>query len=161
MRPRSRLSSQPLMIPASRVILHIEWYIPMVSTLVTTSCFLAGNRNPELKPTTFSTFFRVFLSFFLSLSLPFSLSLSFRLSPYRLPPLQLYHGCDRPTERVARDLIFPDRRPRDRRSQRFLRFVWRSLSLATLPPKSFTLVSVTRSSLPLLSASLYHHHHHY
>ena len=51
MRSRSCLSFQPLTIPAPWVILFIGWSITMVSTLVTASRFLAGNRlswNPQL-----------------------------------------------------------------------------------------------------------------
>ena len=66
MRPRSCLSSHSLIKPAFRAILHAGWFIEnSVSTLVTASLFLAGNREAELNPTTFSSLllFRVFLSF--------------------------------------------------------------------------------------------------
>ena len=44
-RPWSRLSSQPLTIPAPWVILHVGWTIPLVPPWVTASRFLAGNRE--------------------------------------------------------------------------------------------------------------------
>ena len=61
-----RLNYQPLTIPAPRVLLRVGWSIPMVSTLVIASHFLLGNRETDLKPTTFSSLllFNVFLSFF-------------------------------------------------------------------------------------------------
>ena len=44
MRPLFRLSSQPLMVPALRVIIRVGWYIPVVSILVTAFRSMAGNR---------------------------------------------------------------------------------------------------------------------
>ena len=68
MRPQSRLSSQPLTIPAPWVILYVGLSIFVVPPWVTASRFLAENREVELKPTTFSTFtFPCFLSFLFSL----------------------------------------------------------------------------------------------
>ena len=72
MHPQSSLSSQPLTILAPQVLLCIRWSIPLVPlfhTWVTASRFLAGNREAELKPTTFSSLllFPDFLSFFFSL----------------------------------------------------------------------------------------------
>ena len=63
MRPWSRRSSQPLMIPVPWVILRVGGSIPVVSTLVIASHFLVWNREAELKTTTFSSLllFRVFL----------------------------------------------------------------------------------------------------
>ena len=55
MRPRSRLSSQPLEIPASWVLLQVWWSIPLVPPWITASRFLAENRVAVLKPTTFSS----------------------------------------------------------------------------------------------------------
>ena len=51
--PQSSLSSQPLMILAPWVILHIGWHIPLILPWVTASYFLVGNRKAELKPTPF------------------------------------------------------------------------------------------------------------
>ena len=50
----SRLSSLPLMIPPPWVLLRVRWSVPLVPPEVTASHFLAGNREAELKPTTFS-----------------------------------------------------------------------------------------------------------
>ena len=66
MHQQSRLSPQPLTVPAPWVILRVNWSIPLVPPLVTPSRFLAGNGGEaELKLTTFSSLllFRVFLSF--------------------------------------------------------------------------------------------------
>ena len=62
------LSSQPLTIQALWVILHVRWSIPVAIALGDRSRFLAGNREVELKPTTFSSLlhFRVFLSLLFS-----------------------------------------------------------------------------------------------
>ena len=49
-----RLSSQPLMIPASWILLCIKWSISMVPPWVTASRFLMGNEAAKLKPLTFS-----------------------------------------------------------------------------------------------------------
>ena len=54
MRPRSRLSFQPLKIPAPWVLLRDRWPIPLVPPWVTVSRFLARNTKADLKPTTFS-----------------------------------------------------------------------------------------------------------
>ena len=53
-RPWSRWSSQPLMIPTLWVLLHVGWSIPSVPPWVTASRFLAGNGEAELKPASFS-----------------------------------------------------------------------------------------------------------
>ena len=68
MLPRFRSSSQPLTMPVPWVILRVRWSILVVSTLVTASCFLAGNRESKLKSTTFYflLLFSVFLSFLFS-----------------------------------------------------------------------------------------------
>ena len=69
MYPQSHLPSQPLMILAPWVILHVGWSIPMVSTLGNHLYLLTWNREAELKPTTFSSLqklFLVFLSFLFS-----------------------------------------------------------------------------------------------
>ena len=63
----SWLFSQLLMLQAPWVIFHRVVYHPSVSTLMTASHFLAGNREAELKPTTFS-FFLLLLVFCLSAS---------------------------------------------------------------------------------------------
>ena len=67
MRPRPRLSSQPLTIPAPLFLLRVRWSIFLVPPWVTASCFLAGNKEAELKPSIFSSllFFHV-LSFLFS-----------------------------------------------------------------------------------------------
>ena len=73
MLPRSRLSSQPLTLPAPWVLLHVRWSIPpgyMVPSWVTASRFLAGNTDAELKPTTFSSTFPCFSVFPLLLNPP-------------------------------------------------------------------------------------------
>ena len=65
MRPRSRLSSQPLTSPAPWVLLRVMVSIPLVPPWVTASRFLTGNREAKLKATTFSSLlsFLLFLSF--------------------------------------------------------------------------------------------------
>ena len=67
-RPRSHLSSKPVMIPAPWVILHVEWSIFVVLPWVNASRFLGVNREGQLKTTTFSSFllFRIFLVFLFS-----------------------------------------------------------------------------------------------
>ena len=52
----------------SWVLLRVGWSIPLVPPWVTASRFLAGNREAELKPTTFSSLllFHVFQSFLLT-----------------------------------------------------------------------------------------------
>ena len=51
----SCLSFQPLTMLPPWVLLHIRWSIPLVSSWVTVSCFLAGNREVDLNLTTFSS----------------------------------------------------------------------------------------------------------
>ena len=67
-RPRSRLSSQPLTITVSWVLLRVGWSIHLAPPWVTASRFFVGNREAELKHTTFSSLLllRVFLSFLFS-----------------------------------------------------------------------------------------------
>ena len=62
---RYRLSSQLLMLPVPWVLLRVGWSIPLVPPWMTSSRFLAGNRDAELKHTILSSLllFRVFLSF--------------------------------------------------------------------------------------------------
>ena len=50
MRPLSRFPSQPLTIPSPWVLFRIKWSILLVPPWVTVSCFLAGNKEAELKP---------------------------------------------------------------------------------------------------------------
>ena len=64
------LFSQPLTIPAPWVILHIGWSVTSVSTLVSSSYFLAGNRKAELKLTTFSSLLLFCVFVFSSSSTP-------------------------------------------------------------------------------------------
>ena len=61
----SHLFSQPLTITDPWVFHRVGWPIHLVPPWVTASHFLAGNRETEQKPTTFSSLllFRVFLSF--------------------------------------------------------------------------------------------------
>ena len=65
---RSRLSSHPLTILAPRVILRVRWPNPTGSTLDDCFTYPCGNREAELKSTTFSSLllFRGFLSFLFS-----------------------------------------------------------------------------------------------
>ena len=60
----------PWVLATPQVILRVRWSIPVVSTLVSAFHFLAWNREPELKPTNFSSllFFRVFLPWYSALS---------------------------------------------------------------------------------------------
>ena len=64
----SHLSSRPLTIPAPWVLLRIGWSILLVPPWVTAFRFFAGNREAELKPTTFSSLllFHIFLSLLFS-----------------------------------------------------------------------------------------------
>ena len=55
MHPRSCFSSQPLTIPATWVFLRVVWSIILIPPYVTASRFLAGNRDVELKPPSFSS----------------------------------------------------------------------------------------------------------
>ena len=64
MRPRSRLSSQPLTIPAPWVLIRVGWSILLVPPLVTISHFLAGNKEDELEPTIFSSLLLLLLFLF-------------------------------------------------------------------------------------------------
>ena len=50
MRLWSRFSSQPLRIQGPWFLLHVGWSIPLITPWVTTSRFLAGNREFDLKP---------------------------------------------------------------------------------------------------------------
>ena len=60
-RPPSRLSSQPLTVPGPSVILHIEWSIPVVSTLGEN-----WEGEPKASPFSLLLLFRVFLSLLFS-----------------------------------------------------------------------------------------------
>ena len=70
MRPRSRLSSQPLPKPTPWLYLHVGSSILMVPPWVTASYFLAGNREADLKPTIFSSHTFPHFSVFLLLLTP-------------------------------------------------------------------------------------------
>ena len=92
--PGSCLSSQPLTIQGSWVILCIWWSIPMVPSLVAASHFLPGNMEAQLKPTTFSS---LPLSVFLSLSFSPLWDLKVRssfsgLCPTQTPTIHSYHA---------------------------------------------------------------------
>ena len=54
MQLQSRLSSQPLMIPAPWVLFHIGWSICLIPSWVTDSYFLVETKEAKLKPNTFS-----------------------------------------------------------------------------------------------------------